>query len=283
MRFIWILVCASLLSGMQPAAAGEVDFGDRQSRTLINYAWKSLDEKDYSAVISYAEKCLELYGDEAARMQGGLTDYPSGSNEDIFKYWALNDVATILFIQGEAFRKADDAAKARLAYQRIRDEFSYGQAWDPQGFFWKPAEAAKEKLFVLTSMPQLDYGDYSSAHLTGAAWRAYKAEDFAAAKMYVNKVVELYATQARTMQTGLDAFPKGDQQTINRDYWALNDVGTSYYIRGKIYRQQDKPLAARAAFQTIINDYSFAQWFDPSGEGSFVRVVEAAREELNSL
>jgi hypothetical protein len=26
------------------------------------------------------------------------------------------------------------------------DEFSYAQCWDPQGWFWKPAEAAAEKV-----------------------------------------------------------------------------------------------------------------------------------------
>ena len=29
---------------------------------------------------------------------------------------------------------------------KVIDEYSYAQAWDPGGWFWKPAEAAQKKL-----------------------------------------------------------------------------------------------------------------------------------------
>ena len=46
------------------------------------------------------------YAGQAKKMQESLTDYPAGTPEEIHAYWALNDVATSLFIQGEAYRKA---------------------------------------------------------------------------------------------------------------------------------------------------------------------------------
>ena len=39
-------------------------------------------------------------------MQNSLTEYPWESKDKIFGYWALNDVGTALYIQGEALRKA---------------------------------------------------------------------------------------------------------------------------------------------------------------------------------
>ena len=256
---------------------------DRQSSALVQRAWQALQAGDADQVSGLAAECLKLYGEEAARMQAELQAYPAGEPQDVFRYWALNDVATILFVEAEAYRRAGVIAEAKARYQRIVDEFGYGQAWDPQGFFWKPAQAAREKLQTLDALPQLDYGDYSSSFLTAQAWHAYRSGDDAAAKMYVDKVIELYDAKARDMQRGLTALPAGDADAVNSQYWALNDVGTSYYIRGKIYQRQHKPLAARMAFETVISNFNYAQWWDPSGNGAFFQAAQAAREALNEL
>jgi hypothetical protein len=75
-----------------------------------------------------------------------LSEYPWQSREQIFKYWALNDVGTALYIRGEALRLADKPAEAKEAFEKLVKEFFYAQTWDPQGWFWKPAEAAQQKL-----------------------------------------------------------------------------------------------------------------------------------------
>ncbi|MBI5023517.1 MAG: tetratricopeptide repeat protein [Candidatus Omnitrophica bacterium] len=127
----------------------DLDFGDYRSVTLVVNAWKALDEEKLEEVLVYTDKCIKLYSQEAARMQKALKGYPEGSDEEIFAYWALNDVATAYFIQGEAYRKKGEAAKAREAYQKIIDEFFYGQCWDPKGWFWKLADAAANRLNIL--------------------------------------------------------------------------------------------------------------------------------------
>ena len=124
----------------------DLDFGDYRSVTLVVNAWKALDEEKLDEVFVYTDKCIKLYSQEAARMQKTLQGYPEGSDEEIFAYWALNDVATAYFIQGEAYQRKGEAAKAREAFEKIIDEFSYGQCWDPKGWFWKPAEAAANRL-----------------------------------------------------------------------------------------------------------------------------------------
>ncbi|HCI45106.1 MAG TPA: hypothetical protein DE315_06225 [Candidatus Omnitrophica bacterium] len=124
----------------------DFDFGDYRSVTLVVNAWKALEEGKLEEVLVYTDKCAKLYSREAAKMQKALKGYPEGSDEEIFAYWALNDVATAYFIQGEAYHKKGEAAKAREAWQKIIDEFSYGQCWDPKGWFWKPAEAAANRL-----------------------------------------------------------------------------------------------------------------------------------------
>ena len=123
-----------------------LDFGDYKSVTLATKAWEALNNKDLAGVNAYVGKCLELYSDQAKEMQKSLTEYPWESKEKIFSYWALNDVGTCLFIKGEAYKNAGKVADAKKAYNQLIDEFSFAQCWDPQGWFWKPKEAAEQKL-----------------------------------------------------------------------------------------------------------------------------------------
>lgn len=123
------------------------DFGDFNSETLVAKAWESLSQNDLEAVWAYTNKCVEIYGDGAKSQQSTLKSYPKGTKEEIFsKWWALNDVATALYIQGEAYEKANMKELAKAAYQMIINEYSFGQCWDSKGWFWKPAEAAEKKL-----------------------------------------------------------------------------------------------------------------------------------------
>ncbi|MCX5681168.1 MAG: tetratricopeptide repeat protein, partial [Candidatus Omnitrophica bacterium] len=130
---------------------GADDVGDTSSQALMTKAWAASDKNDLDSVLKYTNKCIELYGAKAREMQASLTEYPWGegdkeNREKIFSYWALNDVGTCLFIQGEAYRKAGKLAEAKVAFQTLLKEYSFAQCWDTQGWFWKPAESAEEKL-----------------------------------------------------------------------------------------------------------------------------------------
>ena len=73
-----------------------------------------------------------------------LKTIPGGNKDNIFQYWALNDVGTALFILGEAYRNAGQYEEAAQAYKKLINEYFYAQCWDPKGWFWKPAEAAEK-------------------------------------------------------------------------------------------------------------------------------------------
>ena len=47
-----------------------------------------------------------------------------------------------------------------------------GKRGTRNGWFWKPAEAAREKLAMIDSGQFLDFGDYTSAFMTTQAWKA---------------------------------------------------------------------------------------------------------------
>ena len=275
-----ILLTAILVAGVPAQVSAAYNFGDYRSETLATKAWSVLKDGDLEAVLAYTNKCIELYADQAKKMQSSLTSYPTGSNDQIFAYWALNDVATSLFIQGEAYRKANKKDEAIAAYKKAVNEFSYGQAWDPQGWFWKPAEAAQEKIAMLESGSGLDFGDYSSSFLTTQAWKALEADRSDEVATYVGKVVDLYATKARDMQNSLTEYPWESKDKIF-GYWALNDVGTALYIQGEALRKTGKSSEAKQAYQKLVDQYYYAQCWDP--KGWFWKPAEAAQQALDEL
>ena len=276
---VFLAVVLSAIYASDPLDAFAYDFGDYRSVTLTTKAWDALEKGDIEAVLTYTNKCIELYNEQARKMQTDLKGYVTGSKEDIFANWALNDIATCLFIQGEAYRRAKMNDEAKEAFNKLITEYSYGQCWDTKGWFWKPAEAAKEKLAALESGSNFDFGDYSSETLTTKAWEALKGEDVNAVLTYTNKVIELYASKAQEMQSSLQEYPFGNEKVFS--YWALNDVGTSLFIQGEAYRKAGKAKEAQDAYSKLLKEFSFAQCWDP--QGWFWKPAEAAQKQLEEL
>jgi hypothetical protein len=139
-----------LLMLLATRAQAELDLGDYRSETLTRKAWQATGDGDHAAALAYAAKCIELYEAEARQMQAALKELPvNESREETSKRWALNDVGTCLFIQGDVLLKQGDKPGAKAAFAKLVNHFKFAQCWDPQGWFWKPAEAAKQKLVEL--------------------------------------------------------------------------------------------------------------------------------------
>ena len=258
----------------------DVDFGDMKSSTLTGKAWDAYNKNNIESVLTYTNKCIELYGEKAKQMQAALTDYVQGPNEEVFKNWALNDVATCYFIQGEAFRKAKKTEEAKAAYQKVINEYKFGQCWDVGGWFWKPAEAAAERLDAIAKGIEIDFGDMKSSTLSTKAWEAYNKDDLNGVLTYTNKCIELYGEKAKQMQASLTEYPWEDNEKIF-SYWALNDVGTCLFIQGDAYKKAKKFAEAKAAFDKLVNEYYFAQCWDVGGW--FWKPADAAEQKLEEL
>ncbi|HMB00730.1 MAG TPA: beta-glucanase precursor [Spirochaetota bacterium] len=125
------------------AKAKTLDMGDQKSSTLIARAWEALDRKAWLEVFAYTEKCLDMYGATAVKMNAELDDF--APKEKAHAYWALNDCGTALFIMANAYEKLEMLPEAVAAYKRLAQDFTYCQCWDPKGWFWHPAENAAAK------------------------------------------------------------------------------------------------------------------------------------------
>ena len=268
----WIVLSALVAAGAAPA--GEVDFGDFSSETLTTKAWQSLDQSNYSLAETYANKCISLYEKQAMAQSQSLTDF--APKEKAFTYWALNDVATCYFILGQIKLAQGQVKDAQAAFNAVIEKFPYAQAWDPKGWFWKVAQGASDKLTTLGTA--YDFGDYTSQTLTTRAWESLTNNDPKGIELYTKKCIELYEADAKQQQASLTEFPPKDK-TFN--YWALNDVATCYFILGESLLAQKRYEEAKAAFSRVVNDFSYAQSWDP--KGWFWKVAVASRGRLNKL
>ncbi len=141
---------ASPAPAVPAAGAEKPDFGDFKSSTLTGKAWKAMESGNLDLVKAYTQKCIDSFGKQAETMQAGMTAPPDTSDkEKTHANWALNDVGTCYFILGQALEKSGDKKGALDAYKTLVDKFGYAECWDPKGWFWKPADAAKGKLKAL--------------------------------------------------------------------------------------------------------------------------------------
>jgi hypothetical protein len=135
-----VLGCVVLTMGHTRAQ----DYGDHSSATLTTKAWESLAAGDADLVAAYVGKCRELYEAEAKKQQAGLAEFAPA--EKAHDFWALNDVGTCTFIEGQSLEKQGKKKEAIEAYRRLANELKFCQCWDTKGWFWKPAEAATGRI-----------------------------------------------------------------------------------------------------------------------------------------
>ncbi len=166
--------------------------------------------------------------------------------------------------------------EAQDAFRIIVDKFAYAQAWDTRGWFWKVAEGASDQLSTIGTA--YDFGDYTSETLTTKAWKALDANDHKGVEIYTKKCIQLYEADAKKQQAALTEFAPKEKAFNN---WALNDVATCYFIYGQSLLAQQRLQEAKAAFERVVNDFSYAQCWDP--KGWFWQVAKGARGNIHKV
>ena len=241
------------------------------SAALAQQTWKAFEKGQYEQSITLADECENRFAFRAQKQQSLLKALPPP--EKAFNYSALNDVATCIFVKGKALRELRRNDEAKAVFKGLLREYRFAQCWDPKGWFWPVAGAAQDQINCVDF--SIDFGDYTSETLTAKAWKAYVARRYEAMELYVRKCVELFGADAKKMQSTLSAYPLKGQES---DYWALNDVATCLYIRGKALQKQGHNKDAAIVYRDILDNYSFAQCFDPNGW--YWKVADEAKRNL---
>jgi tetratricopeptide (TPR) repeat protein len=270
-----LVMCICFFALAFSAGAADYDFGDGSSKTLTGKAWNALQVKDYASIQAYADKCVKAFGSKAMEQQAALTDFAPADQANNF--WALNDVAVCLFIQGKALREQGKNKEAADVFKQIIKEYKFAQCWDLQGWFWKVAEGAQDQLLGIEK--GVDFGTGTSEALTTKAWEALAAKDYEKVNIYTDKCISAFSAKAKEMQAALKDFAAKEKAF---DYWALNDVATCTFIKGKAAAEQGTKDEAKSLFNQVIKDYSFAQCWDPANN-AFWPVAQGAKDQISSI
>lgn len=122
---------------------------------------------------------------------------------------------------------------------------------------------------------KIDFGDMRSETLTTKAWTALSKDDYDAVVAYTGKCIKMFAKTAKKQQKSLKYFASKEKAF---NYWALNDVGTCYFINACMYEKQNKIKEQKKEYKIIVENYYFCQCWDPNGW--FWHPGEVAEEKL---
>lgn len=116
-----------------------------------------------------------------------------------------------------------------------------------------------------TARAQVDFGDHRSETLVTKAWNALGSGDLATTLIYVNKCISMYEAEAVKMQAAWPSLPANEPKEETFKRWALNDVGTAYFIKGEVLLKQGDTAGARAAFEACATKFPMSRCWDPKG------------------
>jgi hypothetical protein len=121
---------------------------------LTNAAWAAFNKGAHAEAIVAADRCVTEFLGVADREQARLAadkvpSPPVGAvsaavKATILARGPLNDVATCYWIKGRAAEANGQTAAAREAYLAA-SKYTYARTWDPQGWFWDPAQDAADR------------------------------------------------------------------------------------------------------------------------------------------
>lgn len=131
-----------------------------------------------------------------------------------------------------------------------------------------------------TSPPPLCEGSTSS-ELIGKAWAGTPEVRLACAQLVIDRWTgPADVQQAERVNSGCTVTPDpNDARALDNffaSYWAVNDVGTAWFLRGEALKSLGRTTGAKEAYKTVIDKYSCAYAWDPPGK-FFWRVADAAK------
>ena len=128
---------------------------------------------------------------------------------------------------------------------------------------------------------KLDFGDASSETLTTKAWKALEAKKYKETIVFTKKCIELYEKDAKAMQAELKEPVDASDKDAVSSKWALNDVGTCYFVMGQTFEKMGDKKKAIEAYKQIGKKVAFAQCWDE--KGWFWKPIDAAKKQIKVL
>lgn len=119
----------------------------------------------------------------------------------------------------------------------------------------------------------------SSTALVSQAWEAANKKEFDKLEQIVSTAQEAYGFEAQQLHYELDDFPGRDR--VN-NYKILNDLATILFVQAESLMHRGEGEKAIDAFQSIIDQYPWAQSWDPS-RGQYWSIAEKSQISIEVI
>lgn len=113
----------------------------------LGAAWDHFNNARYDEGLASIEQSLATLHEKADAEAKAALGFAAA--ERAHDAGAMNTAGTLLLIKGRLLEKQGGMAAALNAYDACVARFPFAQAWDPGGWFWKPAADAKERALRL--------------------------------------------------------------------------------------------------------------------------------------
>ncbi len=110
-------------------------------------------------------------------------------------------------------------------------------------------------------------------------WEASGKNELDKVIKLTNECVQEFGEEAQKLESQLNGFPIRGQE---KGYQSLNDVATCLFIQAEALMSNGQGEEAQAVFQKVIDNYRWAQAWDPS-RGTFWSVAEKSKDSIDVL
>ena len=117
-------------------------------------AWDALGKKNFDEVERLANESVRRWGERGRKINNRLSKLPSA--KEAKQYSTLNELATIVWLKGEALLKKGDRDGALAAFYTVLADYNFGQTWDKKGWYWSPAASSRDRIAELAPGSQQD-------------------------------------------------------------------------------------------------------------------------------
>ena len=134
-------------AGANPCVSRSAELGD--SAFWANTAVAQYADGDYEAAVTTVDACFGIWGAKAGQQQKKLHEegakcprtgrVSARAKAKIHENYLMNDVSTALWAKARSQHQLGDIEQAKVTYGRCV-YMACGRAWDPNGWFWSPAE-----------------------------------------------------------------------------------------------------------------------------------------------
>lgn len=141
-----------------------------------------------------------------------------------------------------------------------------------------PEAAPVTAAAALKEESKYDFSDASHWNLTVSAWEHMAQKDYEGTFAYAEKCLELFEAQAKEAAAKMRTFVGFGHED---DYSVVNDVATSHYIMGEAYMKMGNTDQAAKEFNIVMQEYPYAQCWDP--KGWFWKVAEVSKKNIEKI